>query len=108
MAERARRRILAVGAHPDDVEIGAGATLLAHRAAGDELVVVTMSAGGRGGDAAVRAAESRAAADLLGARLYLSDQPDTAIAAAEFVETFPVPFVRDVIRPQEIAPGFGR
>ena len=31
-----------------------------------------------------------------------------AIAAAEFVETFPVPFVRDVISLQKIVPGFGR
>lgn len=42
-----RQRVLAVGAHPDDVEIGVGATLAAHAAAGDELVILTLSGGER-------------------------------------------------------------
>jgi LmbE family N-acetylglucosaminyl deacetylase len=83
LVERAGRRILAIGAHPDDVEIGAGATLLAHRAAGDEVFVLTLSAGARGGSAPARAAESRAAAGLLGAELFLGDLPDTEISAGK-------------------------
>jgi LmbE family N-acetylglucosaminyl deacetylase len=83
MVEPAGRRILAVGAHPDDVEIGAGATLLAHRAAGDEVFVLTLSTGERGGFAPVRAAESKAAAELLGAQLFLGDLPDTEISAGK-------------------------
>lgn len=79
MAQQQGKTVVAVGAHPDDVEIGMGATLLAHRAAGDQVVIVTMSVGARGGDAQVRAAESQAAADRLGARLFLFDLPDTAI-----------------------------
>jgi LmbE family N-acetylglucosaminyl deacetylase len=39
------RRILAIGAHPDDCEIGAGATLAKHAAAGDDVVVLVMGRG---------------------------------------------------------------
>ena len=51
-ARRAAQRrtvVLAIGAHPDDVEIGVGGILSAHRAAGDTVVVLTMSRGSRGG-----------------------------------------------------------
>jgi two-component system response regulator HydG len=34
-----RETVLAIGAHPDDVEIGAAGTLLAHRAAGDTVAI---------------------------------------------------------------------
>lgn len=37
------RRVLAIGAHPGDILIGAGATLLAHHAAGHHIDVVTMA-----------------------------------------------------------------
>jgi two-component system, NtrC family, response regulator HydG len=44
-ARRARHRsVLAIGAHPDDVEIGAGATLLTHRATGDVVSILTCAA----------------------------------------------------------------
>jgi LmbE family N-acetylglucosaminyl deacetylase len=74
--------VLAVGAHPDDVEIGVGATLLAHRAAADTVVIVTLSGGARGGESGGRQLESLAAAELLGARLFLEDLVDTQIPAA--------------------------
>lgn len=81
---RARRhdaaeRILAIGAHPDDVEIGVGGILLAHRDTGDATAVLTMSRGSRGGDHVLRAEESSQAADILGARLFLEDLDDTRI-----------------------------
>lgn len=80
---RTRRAVvLAVGAHPDDVEIGVGGTLAAHRARGDAVVVLTLSRGARGGAAAVREAEAVAAAELLGARLFLRDLPDTALGTS--------------------------
>lgn len=69
--------VLAVGAHPDDVEIGVGATLASHRAAGDTVVVLTLSGGAVGGDADVRRHEALAAASVIGARLYLHDFEDT-------------------------------
>lgn len=85
-AERAARPgsvVLAVGAHPDDVEIGVGGLLAAHRDAGDEIVILTMSRGARGGVSDDRQHESLAAAELLGARLFLKDLQDTRIPAAD-------------------------
>lgn len=82
-----RQRILAVGAHPDDVEIGVGATLAAHAAAGDELVILTLSGGAVGGSTSVRQAEAAAAAAVVGARLVHLDFPDTRLVPAEGVIT---------------------
>ena len=75
-----RETVLAIGAHPDDVEIGAAGTLLAHRAAGDIVAILTLSRGAGGGDQLQRARESAEAADVIGARLFLDDLEDTHIA----------------------------
>ena len=80
---RGRETVLAIGAHPDDVEIGAGGTLLAHRVAGDTVAILTLSRGARGGDQAQRARESAEAAGVIGARLYLDDLEDTRIAEGD-------------------------
>ncbi|MCP3427094.1 PIG-L family deacetylase [Rothia sp. AR01] len=74
-------RVLAIGAHPDDVEIGCAGALLEHRGRGDAVTVLTLSRGSVGGDRTARAGESRAAASMLGARLLLGDLPDTRIEA---------------------------
>ncbi|MDP9026447.1 MAG: response regulator [Actinomycetota bacterium] len=78
-AGRPKEHVLAVGAHPDDVEIGVGGILAAHRAAGDTVVILTMSRGAKGGQPNDRQSESLAAAELLGARLFLEDLVDTEI-----------------------------
>jgi len=80
--EEARKpeRVLAIGAHPDDVEIGVGGLLAAHARAQDEITILTLSRGARGGDADSRQNESLAAADMLGARLFLKDLVDTEIS----------------------------
>jgi two-component system response regulator HydG len=75
--------VLAIGAHPDDVEIGAAGALLAHRAAGDTVAILTLSRGARGGDQLERARESQRAADIIGARLFLGDLEDTRIAEGD-------------------------
>lgn len=82
-AARRQQVVLAVGAHPDDVEIGVGGILAAHRDAGNQLVILTLSRGARGGDADDRQHESLASAELLGARLFLEDLEDTHISAAD-------------------------
>jgi len=83
--ENARRRapaerVLAIGAHPDDVEIGCGGSLLRHRDAGEAITILTMTAGEAGGDRGVRAAEARLAASLLSARLRVLAFDDTEIS----------------------------
>lgn len=72
-------RVLAIGAHPDDVEIGAGATLARHFSKGDEVRILTMSRGHVGGDEGSRVDEAHRAADVLGAALELRDLEDTRI-----------------------------
>ncbi len=76
---RPKEFVLAVGAHPDDVEIGVGGILASHRAAGDQVVILTLSRGGKGGSPEDRQHESLASAELLGARLFLEDLTDTEI-----------------------------
>jgi LmbE family N-acetylglucosaminyl deacetylase/CheY-like chemotaxis protein len=78
-----REIVLAIGAHPDDVEIGAGGTLLAHRAAGDTIALLTLSLGSHGLDEDRRARESRKAAEAIGARLFLKDLDDTHIPESD-------------------------
>ncbi|MEO6532570.1 MAG: response regulator [Pseudolysinimonas sp.] len=78
-AGRPKEYVLAVGAHPDDVEIGVGGILAAHRAAGDTIVILTMSRGAKGGRPDDRQSESLKAAEMLGARLFLEDLVDTEI-----------------------------
>lgn len=76
------QKVLAVGAHPDDVEIGVGATLAAHAQAGDKITILTMSQGAVGGDTAARHAEATAAAAVVGAELVHLDFPDTRMDPA--------------------------
>jgi LmbE family N-acetylglucosaminyl deacetylase len=84
-AERlaARQSVLAIGAHPDDVEIGAAGALLAHRAMGHDVSILTLSRGARGGAESTRAGESEMAALALGATLYLEDLQDTRIGEGD-------------------------
>lgn len=75
-------KILAVGAHPDDVELGCGATLARHAQAGDDVLILTLTHGALSRiDAADADAEklvvaAKASAALLGARVSLSTFPD--------------------------------
>jgi LmbE family N-acetylglucosaminyl deacetylase/CheY-like chemotaxis protein len=73
-------RVLAIGAHPDDVEIGCGGILLRHRDAGHSITILTLTSGAAGGAPTVRSTESHRAAGLLSARLFLLDLDDTAVS----------------------------
>jgi two-component system, NtrC family, response regulator HydG len=79
----ARQSVLAIGAHPDDVEIGAAGALLVHRSMGDEVSILTLCRGARGGTEATRAGESEMAALAVGAMLYLEDLKDTDIGEGD-------------------------
>ena len=60
-----RRRVLAIGAHPDDVMLGAGGYLLQLRAWGHDVTLLTLSSG-FAGECAAREKEELAAARLCG------------------------------------------
>ncbi|MFJ6409850.1 PIG-L deacetylase family protein [Streptomyces hydrogenans] len=83
-------RMLVVGAHPDDVEIGVGGTIHRRARSGWDVTVLTMSRGGGGGDPARRRKEAHRAAETLGARLLMEDLPDGSMvddrATVEAVE----------------------
>ncbi|MDQ6913401.1 MAG: PIG-L family deacetylase [Verrucomicrobiota bacterium] len=68
-------RILALGAHPDDLEFACGGILLAEAERGSEMFFCVCSRGesGTNGTPAEREAEARAAADLLGAKIEFLD-----------------------------------
>ncbi|MGQ0842309.1 PIG-L deacetylase family protein [Actinokineospora sp.] len=78
------RRVLAVGAHPDDVELGCGATLAKLVDAGHEVRALVLSSGERGGDGTTRPAEVSAAGRLLGlAGVDVLSFPDTRLGEHE-------------------------
>jgi LmbE family N-acetylglucosaminyl deacetylase len=79
----ARQSVLAIGAHPDDVEIGAAGALLVHRGMGHEVSILTLSRGARGGTESTRAGESEMAALALGATLFHEDLQDTRIGEGD-------------------------
>lgn len=61
-------KILAIGSHPDDIEVGCGGTLLKYAHAGQEVYLLVMTCGDRGGDPDVRRAEQLESAKIMGAR----------------------------------------
>ena len=65
--------VLAIGAHPDDIELGCGGALLAHVAAGDRVTMLVVTGGengpGEGTRGAGRHEEQERAAQMIGARL---------------------------------------
>lgn len=63
-------KVLAVGAHPDDVELGCGGTLVRHVARGDQVTILVLTAGQRGTvEGMSRQREQEASAARLGVTL---------------------------------------
>ena len=78
-----KRKILVIGAHPDDPETGAGGTMCLLTAAGHEVVCVYLTRGEAGipgkthaEAAAIRVKEAEAACKVTGARHIFMDQID--------------------------------
>ena len=75
------KSILALGAHPDDLELGCGATLAKLVANGADVHAVILTDGQRGGvEGLDRGAETRAGLELLGVtNVILHQFPDTRL-----------------------------
>ncbi len=105
------RRVLCVQAHPDDVEIGAGATVARLIQTGSEVVYLTVTDGGAGTTdssvtppelAAIRRREGEEAAALLGVtRMIWLDFPDGASLQLPAVRDKIIEAVRQV-RPEAV------
>lgn len=85
-------RILAVGAHPDDVELGAGGTLARHTAAGDEAYILVLGTGATSRDHVAPGAtlelrrQALESAQVLGARVCVLNYPDQRFDSVDFLE----------------------
>lgn len=74
------RNILAIGAHPDDIELGCGGTIRKHVLNGDKVCYVVASLGEKSGDADRRKSEVMAAAKLMEVEnVHFLNLPDTMI-----------------------------
>ena len=80
VSQKKRKTVLAIGAHPDDVEIGCGGILLRHVSDGNRVVVLTLSAGAAGGEKAIRSTEAKSAAKTMGVELRIANLADTSIS----------------------------
>jgi LmbE family N-acetylglucosaminyl deacetylase len=78
--------VLAVGAHPDDVELGCGATLALFKRNGHKVFALVLTKGEASGDPVVREKECKLSAKRLGLdKLFFGGLRDTKIS--EGIET---------------------
>ena len=81
--------MLAVGAHPDDVELGCGATLAKHALAGDEVYILVMTAGATSrpmaskGETLLLRRQAAEAAKIIGAKTSVLSYPDQRLDSVD-------------------------
>ena len=94
--------LLAVGAHPDDIELGAGGTVYKAVQAGTQVIALYMTRGGRLSDINVRMRESTEAMHILGVTdIFFENYPDTEIPdsfeAVNCLEQYAIKYKPDVV-----------
>ncbi|ALA58229.1 PIG-L deacetylase family protein [Nitrospira moscoviensis] len=73
-------RILALGAHPDDIEVGCGGTLIKYAETGHRIFLMVMTEGGQGGLPDMRKREQAQAAKILRAeKVFWGGYQDTEV-----------------------------
>ncbi len=73
-----KMNILAIGAHPDDIEFGCGGTLIKYSEAGHNVFLLVMTLGDQGGNSEIRSKEQMASKKIIGAKeLYWGGYEDT-------------------------------
>jgi LmbE family N-acetylglucosaminyl deacetylase len=85
--------ILALGAHPDDIELGCGGTICAATRAGKKVIAIFLTKGELSGNPEQRCLESKEALNRLGVKeVVFGNFPDTEIPnsrqAINFLESF--------------------
>ena len=94
--------LLAVGAHPDDIELGAGGTVYKAVQAGAQVIALYMTRGGKLSDINVRMRESTEAMHILGVNeIFFENFPDTEIPdsfeAVNCLEQYAIKYKPDVV-----------
>lgn len=74
------KRILAIGPHPDDIELGCFGTMAKYKKKGDEVNFLVLSKGECGTDENDRLSEAEESASLIKARLFIENLPDRFIS----------------------------
>jgi len=73
-------KVLAVGPHPDDLEIGCGGTLIKYAQKGHDVFLLVITKGEMGGKGTTRYDEQLKAAEIIGARdVFWGDFVDTEL-----------------------------
>jgi LmbE family N-acetylglucosaminyl deacetylase len=74
------KSVLAVGAHPDDIELGCAATLALHKLKGDKVCLLVLTKGEASGSPEIRADECRKSLEIIGGdRLFFGGLADTHV-----------------------------
>ena len=93
--------ILAIGAHPDDIEFGCGGTLIKYTQKGHQLFLLVMTEGGLGAESSKRVAEQMDSKKILGAEeIFWGGYKDTHL----MVDTELIGKIESVIK--EVKPDF--
>jgi LmbE family N-acetylglucosaminyl deacetylase len=93
--------ILAIGAHPDDIEFGCGGTLIKYARKGHRLFLLVMTKGGLGAESGKREAEQMDSKKILGAEeVFWGGYEDSQL----MVDTELIGKIENVIR--EVKPDF--
>ncbi len=74
------KRILAIGPHPDDIELGCFGTMAKFKKNGDEVSFLVLTKGEGGTEDDNRVEEAIESASLINASLYIEDLPDRFIS----------------------------
>jgi LmbE family N-acetylglucosaminyl deacetylase len=89
--------ILAIGAHPDDIEFGCGGTLSKYSEKGHKVYLLVMSKGDKGGDLEIRQKEQENSARILRVeKLYFGNYKDTEIVQSQKLITEIEDFLKDI------------
>ena len=83
-----KMNVLAIGAHPDDIEMGCFATLAKHYFDGDKIFGAMITNGELGGDVGVRRREQEASAKEIGMKLFFGNFPDGDVREGASLVTF--------------------
>tara|TARA_R110000744_G_scaffold140897_1_gene252206 strand:- start:29 stop:679 length:651 start_codon:yes stop_codon:yes gene_type:complete len=100
------KNVLAIGAHPDDIEFGCFGTLKKHKDQGDNVTLLVMTqsdvkdahTGKVTRDSGMSKIEANKAAELLGAKLILGPFQDTKVP----FDSESVGFIENIIKEKEI------